>query len=207
MTDEMKSDLVTAIELALEDIRPTSMQAKVLESMINRAPNGLPAMTYDLEVANEKFAELPMDFQVPTIWELIGLDVAPYPNLWGKVEYARDNAKAIRNAIYSLKEKFDMIEVPLYLFNPFQVNAKEVTVVTPDPAYKNAKEMTFGRMRKQYTARIQKDVNRCKLNGKNNSQIASEICAALKSVTSLPQHELGLRLLESGAVNTLDSEN
>ncbi len=188
MNDLVKKDLAVAIELMLEKFRPGSMKAKVLEAMVNKVANGLPRLTYDLEKANEMLKVKVPGFQVPTIWELIGLDVAPYPGLWQQVEYAKDNAKAIRNAIYTIKEEFECLNdevnpdarpIGLYIFNPLDNNPKEVTVVTPMPDYRHAESKCRNKQNNLFKSRVQKITTRSRIAGRDEFSIVRELALAL----------------------------
>lgn len=201
MTDFEKTEFSAAISLALESIRPSSMMAHVLEAMVNKEPNGLPQLTYDLEVSNMKYADT--DLVVPSIWELIGLDVAPYPNLWDRVNYARDNSKAIRNAVYGLKEWFESFgnyhdeegnqtatPITLFIFNKNGADNKETNVITADPSYANALNMCQGKATKLMRGKVVKTANRLRLNKRNEAQIVSELASALNNAriaASLPK--------------------
>lgn len=215
MIDREINDLSAAISLMLEQLRPSSMQARVLEAMVNKAPNGLPRMTYDLEYSNAKYAEMDIDFQVPTIWELIGLDVAPYPGLWQKVEYARDNAKAIRNAVYNLKEQFESlgeyqdedgnptgVPISLFVFNKNGPKSRDINVVTPDPVYCNSMELSVGKEHKGIHGRVMATAKRARVNGKDHRLIIRELATTLKDASAkadLPKMEQAMsNLLTDG---------
>jgi len=212
MTDSQNVTLLAAIALAIEGIRPNSMMAKVLEAMVNRIPNGLPPMTYDLEVANAKYAESGLGIEVPSMWELIGLDLAPFPNLWHRVEYAHDNAKAIRNAVYSLKDWFEdlgnytneageVTEVPisLFVFNKHGEDKRDTNVVTADPAYCRALSITSGKARAGFNSRFIKTAHRYSLNGRSREQIVESLASFVHEAAnkaSLPGLGKEIRRLE-----------
>ena len=192
MSDYELNELSAAISLMLESLRPGSMQVRVLESMVNKAPNGLPRMTYDLDVANQKLAMTMEDLQVPSIWELIGLDVAPYPGLWQRMEYARDNWKSIRTAVYNLKEQFESLgnyqdedgnifadPISLFVFNKNGPDSRDINVVTPIRTYCNAAELCRGKAQKGITSRVVKLTSRARINGQSVSALIKEVATVL----------------------------
>jgi len=190
MTDYDLNELAAAINLMLEQLRPGSMQARVLEAMVNKPDNGLPRMTYDLDVANSKLASSMPDLQIPTIWELIGLDVAPYPGLWQRIEYARDNWKSIRNAIYNLKEQFEGLgdreledgtivpSVSLFIFNKNGPDSRDINVVTPMADYCNAYSLSEGKTVKRLRSGVVAITKRATIQGKDQSRIVRELASA-----------------------------
>ena len=193
MNNSVENELSAAISLMLEELRPGSMVLKVLEAMINKPVNGLPRMTYDLETANEKFMKGDPQIQVPTMWHLIAMDVAPYPGLWECIEYARDNAKAVRNAVYGLKEQFEMLNpedeagvspVGLYIFNKHSRDARDINVVTPMPNYASALRMCQDKQKKLFKSRVNKMTHRSKVAGLDGSAIVRELAHVLHDARS-----------------------
>lgn len=207
--NQADTDLMAAISAMLEQLRPGSIQASVLEAMVNKPVNGLPRMTYDLELANKQFEKAYPGFQVPTIWELIGLDVCPYPGLWDQVEFARSNAKAIRGAVYKLKEQFETLNpedddtvrpIALYIFNKNGPDYRDVNVVTPMPTYADAINKCQGKQYKQVRSRVRKVSERSRIAGKEDQVIVRELASVLhNSVEGLELLGLGdeLKKLEN----------
>lgn len=205
MSNFEKNELAAAIDLALERIRPSSMMAKVLEAMVNKPANGLPRMTYDLNKANEIYAAQGTDFIIPSIWELIGLDVAPYPSLWDRVNYARDNAKSIRTAVYGLKDQFEDFgnyldedgvstgrPIGLYIFNKNGPDNRDTNVVTADPTYENAFTLCTGKSNRRLSGVVTKTANRLKVGGRNSEQMVRDLAAMFHDSATKAELPVGL---------------
>jgi len=186
MNENQRTDLTAAISLMLDEIRPTSMQFRVMEVLVNRQANGIPAMTYDLEVANMEFAKSPLNIQVPSIWELIALDIAPHPNFWDNVEYAKQNAASIRNAVYGLQTQFERLSEPednlsLYIFNKFGANSRDINVVTLIHDYEDAVQKSQRKRDKLVASQVNTSIRRIRRQGKTDDYIVAQLAGVLDS--------------------------
>ena len=186
MNENQRTDLTAAISLMLDEIRSTSMQFRVMEVLVNRQANGIPAMTYDLEVANMEFAKSPLNIQVPSIWELIALDIAPHPNFWDNVEYAKQNAASIRNAVYGLQAQFERLAEPedrisLYIFNKFGANSRDINVVTLIHDYEDAVQKSQWKRDKLVMSQVNTSIRRIRRQGKTDDYIVAQLAGVLDS--------------------------
>lgn len=184
MSEYERNELSVAIELMLEQIRPSSMQYRVLEAIVNRQANGIPRMTYDLDVANREFSKSPLGIEIPSIWELIALDIAPSPNFWENVQYAQQNQAAVRNAIYNLRDQFETLAKPedrisLYIFNKFGPQNKHINVVTLIHDYENAAEQSRSKSNKILRSHVSNQARRLRVGGKTDDVILRELAAVL----------------------------
>lgn len=183
MNDYSRKDLAAAISLLLDEMRPTSMQYQVLQALVNRKPNGTPKMTYDLEIANREMAASPFGIEVPSIWKLIGLDIAPEPNFWDKVNYAEQREGQIRNAVYNLRDQFETLRqdpedcASLYVFNRFGNDHKTINVVTLIHDYENASEKCESKGQHRVIGQVKRNVHRLKVQGKADCLIVNELAS------------------------------
>ena len=183
MSEYNRKELAAAIGLLLDEMRPTSMQYQVLQALINRQANGIPKMTYDLEIANRELAASPLGIEVPSIWKLIGLDIAPEPNFWDKVDYASAREGQIRNAVYNLRDQFETLRqdpedcASLYVFNRFGNENKAVNVVTLIHDYEDAAEKCRSKGQKRVVGQVKRNVHRLKVQGKADCSIVSELAS------------------------------
>jgi len=189
-----------AIAIALSTMRPGSMQNRLLEAMVNKPGNGIPRMTYDLELANLEFEKQMSKFQVPSVWELIGLDIAPYPGLWEKMEYAKDNVKAIRSAAYNLKENLESqcdeegnnVGVSLFIFNKNGPINRDINVVTFDPEYCNAQRLSHRKSAKILSSNTVKATSRLRINGRNDADVIRELASMFDTARKQAKLSTGL---------------
>jgi len=170
-------ELTTAIQIVLDEIRPTSTQARVLETIINHASNGLPRFTYDL-------AEFKCSIEVPNIWCAIGYDLAPFDKDWDCIKWADENQKSVRNAVYGLQSQFadlankEVESFALYLFS--DKGGRDIDVVTFDPDYKGSREKCSGRASKRVASSVKATSKRFTIMGKDRQQVARQLVETLR---------------------------
>lgn len=171
-----EADVINGLELFLSELRPGTMQHSLLEHLVNKPADVLPACTYDLEVYNHSLG----DYAVPNIWTAIGVDMAPFPDKFSCYGWAVGHQKSIYNAVYNIQSGLARLDVdPLALYVFSDTGHRDMTVVTFDPSYKLAKKKVRVKSRKLVQSAVHSKVRRQRISGDDKHAIAAELATTL----------------------------